>query len=147
MSLVRWNPVYRPDYFGNFDSLIDSFFNRSGRYVAEQNTSLVPRINVAENDSSYEIQAELPGVDKKDIELSVKNNVLTLAGNKKSENEQKDDNHFIVERRFGSFERSFRLSGSVDSDNITAEYKNGILKVIIPKVKTQEPETAKIKIN
>ena len=51
MSLVRWNPVYRPDYFGNFDSLIDSFFNRSGRYVAEQNTSLVPRINVAENDS------------------------------------------------------------------------------------------------
>lgn len=146
MTLVKWNPAYRPDLFGNFDTLVDSFFNRPGRYVAERNTSLAPRIDVTEHDSSYEIHAELPGVDKKDIELSVKENVLMLTGEKKVENEQKDDKHFIAERRFGSFERSFRLSDSVDPENITAEFKNGILKVTVPKVETQEPETSKIKI-
>jgi HSP20 family protein len=107
----------------------------------------VPAVDVVEKDQAYEITAELPGIEQKDIELKVSNGTLWIVGEKSEEKEEKKKGYYVSERRFGSFERSFVLPDSVDVDKVDAQFKNGVLTVILPKkaaaVKAEKKITVK----
>lgn len=92
-----------------------------------------PRINVSENDKTLTVSAELPGLDEKDIDLSARDGYLVLKGEKKFENEEKDDDHHLVERSYGSFQRVIPVPAGVELDKIEAKFKKGVLKIKIPK--------------
>jgi HSP20 family protein len=98
-----------------------------------------PVVDVYDNDDSIVIKAELPGIDKEGIEIDVKDRVLTLKGERSSESEVKDDNYYRRERSYGKFERAFNLPADVDPDNIKADYKDGVLKIDIPKPEEKKP--------
>ena len=99
----------------------------------ELNWPRAPVVDVAERENEYEITAELPGMEEKDIELIVSDDVLTIKGERKEEKEEKNKDYHISERRYGSFQRSFRLPDRVDDNRIDARFKNGLLTVLLPK--------------
>ncbi|MEX0851860.1 MAG: Hsp20/alpha crystallin family protein [Bauldia sp.] len=101
----------------------------------------VPAVDVVENDKAYQITAELPGIDEKNIELKVSHGVLSIKGEKSEEKEEKKKGYYLSERRFGSFERSFGMPEGVEVDKIDASFKNGVLTVSLPKkAEAQKPE-------
>jgi HSP20 family protein len=100
-----------------------------------------PAVDLVEKEKEYEITAELPGMDEKNVEISVANGMLTIKGEKREEKEEKKKDYFLSERRYGSFRRSFRLPDGVDAGKIEAAIKNGVLKVTLPKTaEAQKPE-------
>jgi HSP20 family protein len=103
-----------------------------------------PAFDIAENDKEYVVSAELPGIDIKDVEISISDGILSVKGEKKQEKEDKSEGYHWVERHYGSFNRSFRILGKVESDKVDASYKDGILKVLLPKA--ERTETKKIEI-
>ena len=107
-----------------------------------------PKVNVAETDKAFEITAELPGLDEKNIDVVVADGVLTIRGEKKEEKEQKDDkkNYHLIERSYGSFQRSFALPDNVRDDGVTADFAKGVLTVVLPKKKASEPPRSEKKI-
>jgi HSP20 family protein len=105
-----------------------------------------PKVNVAETDKALEVTAELPGMDEKDVEVSLADGVLTVKGEKKEEKEDKNKNYYLVERSYGSFQRSFRLPENVNEDKISAGVTKGVLKVTIPKKKTAKKASGARKI-
>jgi HSP20 family protein len=132
--------------FSDLDRRLDPFrrrFWRSpfGRTVldleplwhGEPGWAVKPVVDVVEKDKSYEIKAELPGIDAKNVELKVANGTLTIKGEKKEQKEEKKENYYLSERRFGSFQRSFAMPTGVDADKIEAAFSNGILTVTLPK--------------
>jgi HSP20 family protein len=92
-----------------------------------------PAVDIAEGEKAYEVTAELPGMDEKNIEVKVVDGGLTIKGEKKDEREEKKKDYYLSERSYGSFERYFRLPESVDADKIEASFKNGVLTVTLPK--------------
>jgi HSP20 family protein len=103
--------------------------------------TFAPAANFVEKDKAYEITAELPGLDEKDIEVKVANGELTIRGEKKEEKEEKEKGYYISERRYGSFSRYFRVPEGADPDKIEASFKNGVLTVTLPKkLEAQKPE-------
>jgi HSP20 family protein len=136
-----------PDVFDALHSEMDRLF-RSFERSWPQWTSLargggadamLPSIDVHENTNSVTIEADLPGLDEKDVSVTFANGVLTIKGERKSEHEEKDENYYLSERSFGSFARSVRLPESVDENKIEARFENGVLKVVAAK----KPEAAK----
>jgi HSP20 family protein len=118
-----------------------SFFeDRPFRRLESAMTTPSMRVNVAETDSAYEIEAELPGLDQKDIELKVSDGVMTLSGERKAEQEEKKKDYHLMERSYGSFRRSFALPDNVVEDKIDAKFANGVLMVTLPK---REPGATK----
>jgi len=105
-----------------------------------------PSLDVASNDDIYTIKLELPGVDKKNIEIEVENNTMRIKGEKKQESEEKNNDYYRVERRYGSFQRILNLPEDSDIDNIESEYKDGILSVNIPKKSIEQKDVKKIGI-
>jgi len=127
MSLIRWDP------FREFNTL-------PARYATGWN----PSVDVFENENEVVFKAELPGMNAKDIEVKLENNVLTLKGERQFEKETKEENYHRVEREYGNFSRSFALPTAVNGDKVTAEYKDGVLKIILPK--KEEIKSKPIKI-
>ena len=103
----------------------------------------MPSIDVRETDTDLVVEAELPGMDEKDVSVTLSNDVLTLKGEKKSEREEKKEDYHVMERSYGSFQRSFRLGDTIDPDKVTAAFDKGVLKVTLAKrpeaVKTEKP--------
>lgn len=140
MQLVRLNPTrslfHSPS---RFDELFNSFFFPTR---ADDNPKKTwdwnPAVDVYENDTAIVVKAELPGVDKDHITVDIEGRILTLAGERKSENETKEKNYYRRECSYGRFERSFTLPEGVDPDAVKAEYKNGVLKVEVPKPESQQ---------
>jgi len=141
MQLVRFNPVRDMFSFRNrINHIFDDFFYPINRDEVELSMgNWNPVVDVYDNDDSIVIKAELPGIDKEGIEIDVKDRVLTLKGERSSENEVKDDNYYRRERSFGKFERAFTLPADVDPDKIKADFKDGVLKIDIPKPEKQKP--------
>jgi HSP20 family protein len=103
--------------------------------------TMVPELDVRENDTAVIIEAELPGVDENDISVTVANGYLTIKGEKRSESEQCEESYYVAERSFGSFQRSLRLPDSVDDSKINASFDKGVLKISAPKkADAQKPE-------
>ena len=105
-----------------------------------------PAVDVAESDKAYEITAELPGLDEKNIEVKVVNGNLTIKGEKQEEKEEKKKDYYLHERHFGSFERSFEIPEGVDADKIEANFKKGVLTVILPKTAGAQAAVKKIPV-
>jgi HSP20 family protein len=121
---------------------VDSVFDDFTRGVSPTDSpaALLPSMDVAETDKEIELTIELPGLEQKDVDISVTNNVLTIRGEKKAEAERQDKNFHLVERTYGTFYRAFQLPNGVDPSAITATMSNGVLKIMIPK-----PAPAQIK--
>ncbi len=141
MQLVKFNPVR--DMFSvrnRMNHIVDDFFYPINRDEVESTMGRWnPVVDVYDNDDRIVIKAELPGIDKEGIEIDVKDRVLTLKGERSSENEVKDDNYYRRERCVGKFERAFTLPADVDPDKIKADYKEGVLKIDIPKPEEKKP--------
>ena len=115
-------------------------FFAAPRVGTDANTyAWAPSVDVSETEDSYEVRAELPGVAKDDLHVSVKVGLLTLSGEKRQEKVDDTQNYRRVERRYGSFQRKFRLPGEVETDDIKAGYNDGILTLSIPKPATAKP--------
>ena len=140
MTLVRWDP---------FRDLL-SFHDRFNRLFAdgEQDElygSWVPPVDIFERGDELVIRAEVPGVGKDDVDVRVEDGTLVLAGERKSDREVKDQNSYRRERTFGKFTRSFRLPTTVDASKVTAEYKDGVLEITLPKLEEAKPRKVEIK--
>lgn len=142
MELMRWNPTRSLfSVPSRFDALFNDFFSPA-RADADQEGlwGWNPAVDVYENDNAIVVKAELPGVTKDQITVDVEGRILTLKGERKSENETKEDNYYRRERAYGRFERSFTLPTEVDPDAIKAEYKDGVLKIEVPKPESKKPK-------
>ena len=142
MELIRWNPMR--DMFSlrnQMNHLFDDAFGsvvRGDRRLSMWNR--FPTVDIYDNDKNIIIKAELPGIDKKDIVIDVKDGVLTLKGERSFDNEVREEKYYCGERTFGKFERVFRLPADIDAEKISADYKDGILKIDIPKPEEQQPK-------
>jgi len=103
-----------------------------------------PAVDIVESDSDILIKAELPGIEPKDVSISLDNNVLTLKGERHSEREISRENYHRMERATGSFSRSFALPASIDADRVTADFKNGLLTITLPKRENSSGRTIQI---
>ena len=106
----------------------------------------IPAVDVAETDKAYEITAELPGIDEKNVEVKLANGVLTIKGEKQDEKEEKKKDYYMRERSFGSFQRSFQVPDGVDIDKIEASFRKGILSVTLPKSAEAQKAEKKIEV-
>ena len=148
MALIRWNP--RRDIIGfneAMDRMFDNFFGFNWPRTEADNSLWTPRVNIEDEDGRYILTAEVPGMEKEGINIEVKDHVLTLTGENKMEEEKKEKNFHLFERCYGQFARTFRLPENVDTEGIAAEYKNGILKIDIPKTEEAKPKEIKVKVN
>jgi len=130
------------------DRLFDDFtrgWPTMGWPTAGRTAELMPSMDVAETDKEIEITAELPGLEEKDVQVNVADNVLTIKGEKKSEKEQKDKNYRMFERSYGSFSRTLELPAGINPDNIKASLVNGVLKVTVPKPAPAQVKKVEVK--
>jgi len=116
-----------------------SMFDLEPTWPRQLAWTTAPAVDVAEKDNAYEVTAELPGMDEKNVEVKLVNGSLTIKGEKKEEKEEKNKDYHVSERSFGSFERSFALPEGVDTDKIEANFNKGVLTIRLPK----KPETVK----
>jgi len=142
MDLVRWNPWKDLAILQNrINRLFGEPFLRSG--TSEEDGGLgtwYPDIDMFEQGDKIVITADLPGMDKKDVSVEVKDRVLTLKGERKLENEVKEDDYYRRERSYGRFQRSFTLPAEIDENKIKADFKNGVLKIELPRPEEQKPK-------
>jgi len=131
-----------------FDSFSQSFFDFPSldRKVGLART-ISPKIDVVETDKEVTVTAELPGMEEKDIEVNFSRDTLVIKGEKKAEKEEKKEDYYFMERSYGSFHRAIPVSAGVDRDKVEAAFKNGVLKVTLPKTEQAQKETKKIRIN
>lgn len=135
MSLIKHNPRGMTPWFG-FDRLFEDF----DRSFAETG-AWAPAVDIYEDEKAITLKAELPDMDEKNLDVKVEEGMLTIRGERKFENEEKKENFHRIERRYGSFERTFALPDTVDADNISAKYDKGVLKVVAPKI--ERPKNAR----
>ncbi len=129
MSLIRYNADdFVPTSFSN---LVDRFFNES--LTRSGGSTFVPKVDILEKDHAFELHVAAPGMNKEDFKIDLKDNYLTISGERKFTNEKKDKNFHSVETQYGAFSRSFSLPENVDATRINAKYINGILELSIPK--------------
>jgi len=122
----------------------DSFFRNTGADSAI--TTWAPAVDIHETEQELVMRADLPGIDEKDLDVRVENNMLTVRGERKFEKNVSEDNYLRVERSFGTFSRSFSLPNTVNTEAIKAEYKHGVLTVTLPKREESKPRQVKIAV-
>ena len=136
MAIVKWDPFKD---LTTIQERINRFFDESltrSRFFGEESLSSgfwSPAVDIYETESDIVLKAELPEINQKDILINIENNVLTLKGERKLEKEAKEDNYHRMERSYGSFTRSFTLPNAVEQEKIKAQYKDGVLKITMPK--------------
>jgi HSP20 family protein len=128
------------------DRLVDEAFRGRGLARWPGETAVDLRLDVSETDKELKVTTELPGVDEKDVEVTLSGDLLTIKGEKKLEQERKEDNFHMVERSFGSFARSLRLPYAVDQDKVSAAFDKGVLTIIMPKPAEAQKAARRIKI-
>jgi HSP20 family protein len=148
-----------PDVWQSFRSEMDRLFDRFGfpsfRRMFDVEPFLgneasfgvtVPAVDVSEDDQAYKITAELPGLDQKDIDVSVTGDVLVIKGEKRQEREEKDKNRYLSERSYGAFQRNFSLPDGVERDKISADFAKGVLTLTLPKTAEAQKQQKKIEV-
>lgn len=137
----RFTPAMSADPFqsvrNEIDRVFDGFLGRrsgeAGGLFAQRAMPVMPSIDVAENEAAIRIEAELPGMAEGDVDVSLKDGVLSIQGEKKSERDETKDDVHLTERSYGRFQRSFRVPDTVDQDQIEAKMENGVLHITLPK--------------
>lgn len=141
------NPIVRR-WGDDFDSLFETFLRPMGMAEEAVNEGLAPRLDVVEHDNEFVLQAEMPGIKKDDIEITLENGVLTISGESKSENETRAGERVIrQERRYGKYVRSLRLGKEIDEKKVKANYKDGILELVLPKSEEVKPKKISVSVN
>jgi HSP20 family protein len=142
MALMRWNPTR--DLLSIRDDMNRMFNELFGRTEGQEGTWLsgawTPPVDIHETDDALILKAELPGFSKNDVNVELKDNTLTLKGQRQEEKEVKDEQYHRRERSYGSFQRTFMLPATVDGEKVTANYKDGILELRLPKRETAKPK-------
>lgn len=134
--------------FSNFQDQLNRLFEstRGGQADNSALTTWAPSVDIYENENELVIKADLPDVNEKDLDVRVENNTLTVRGERKFEQQVKEENYLRVERSYGSFSRSFSLPSSVNTEAIKADYKNGVLTVELPKRAESKPKQVKVNV-
>lgn len=145
-SLSRWDPFRdiskAQDQLNRF--LEDAFIRRSNDSSL---TTWAPEVDIHETQDSLVLEADLPGMDEKDLDIRVENNMLTIRGDRKFEKKVSEENYLRVERAYGSFSRSFSLPNTLNPDSVKAEYRNGVLTIRVPKREEAKPRQVKVNVS
>jgi HSP20 family protein len=137
MALVRWDPARELDTLqSEFNRLFDTF---SGARPNGQARRWVPAMDLVETEDHLVLKADLPGLSREDVEIEVKDNTLTISGDRKLQHEEKTDGYYRIERAFGAFSRSLTLPDGINADGIAADFHDGVLEVRIPKPEERKP--------
>jgi HSP20 family protein len=145
MALVRWEPMRELDSLqGDMNRLFDRFFE--GGRTANGSTARrwIPAMDLVETEDHLVLRGDLPGMTEDDVNIEIKDNVLTVSGERKAEHEDKGEGYHRVERSFGTFSRSLSLPHGVDPERVEAEFENGVLEVRIPKPAEAKPTRVQI---
>ncbi|MFT5110934.1 MAG: HSP20 family protein [Parasphingorhabdus sp.] len=136
------------EMFGEFDNLVNHYFRGNVAPGSETESALLPAIDVSESEQTYTVRAELPGINKDGLNVSINDGVLTITAESRREHEDKEKERFIrQERRYGKFTRSIRLGADVDESKVAADYFDGILTLILPKAELAKTKKIDVKIN
>ncbi len=145
MAIIRWDP------FKDMMTLRDKMnrlFEEAVTHKGEEkdliSSSWAPAVDIYEKDNELILTAEVPGINEKDIEISLEDNTLSIKGERKFEKETKEENFHRIERSYGSFFRSFSLPANIDQEKIQAEHENGILRITMPKKAELKPKLIKV---
>ena len=145
--IARWDPFRE---FSTLQDRMNRLFRESygpeGRDESLTTSQFAPPVDVYEDEHNVVLKVEVPGVDEKDIDVRVENNVLTVHGERKVEKEEKEENFRRIERQYGSFTRTFTLPSTVDAERIQADYDKGILKIVLPKKAEAKPKSIKVNV-
>ncbi len=147
MTLVRWKPQRDPMrslHYG-MDRMFDDLWTYPlrGRFG---DRAWLPSADIHERENEYEVTMDLPGLDRDDIKVTIRENLLTIEGERKQERTEEESDFHLEERRYGNFKRSFRLSKAVDAQKIRAGYTNGVLTLTIPKSEESKPREIDIAV-
>jgi HSP20 family protein len=145
MNVIRWDPFGGMDeMFSRFPSMLERWARLSGS--GEKSIDWSPSADISETDQEYLIRASLPAVRKEDVKVTVEDGMLTVSGERRQQDEQKDEKLHKVESFYGSFSRSFSLPEGIDASAIRAESKDGVLTIHVPKTRaeTKKPTTIKV---
>ena len=148
MTLVRWDPFRELE---DMSDRLNRMFSRPGLSQANGKETMivadwVPAVDVSETDGEFHIKAEIPDVKKEDVKVTLEDGVLTIQGQRKQEKEEKSTKYHRVERTYGSFVRSFTLPDLVDEEKVKAEFKDGVLKLQLPKSEKAKPKAIEVKV-
>jgi len=144
--LTRWDPFRDLVALQNrMNRLFDEQYG-SGREESLTTGAFVPPVDIYEDEHSIQLKLEVPGIDEKDLDIKVENNTLTVSGERKFEKEEKEENFHRVERRYGSFTRSFTLPNTVNTEDIQADYNAGVLKIRLAKRAEAKPKQIKVSV-
>lgn len=150
-TLSNWNPLQEleemPSRILRAMNLTPSRHYRNGDSLSMESASWIPRVDVSEDDDEYMIKVELPEVEKNDIKVSVDGGVLTLSGERRFEKEESGKTYHLSERSYGTFARSLTVPEDADPDRISAEFKEGMLKVTLPKAESKKPKHIQVKVH
>lgn len=145
--IARWDPFRE---FSTLQDRMNRLFRESygpeGRDESLSTSQFAPPVDVYEDEHNVVLKVEVPGIDEKDIDVRVENNVLTVHGERKVDKEEKEENFRRIERQYGSFTRTFTLPSTVDAERIQADYDKGILKIVLPKKAEAKPKSIKVNV-
>ncbi len=144
MAINRWDPFREVQALQNRVNSLFRDFSESDS--AMTTASFVPPVDIYEDEKKVLLKLEVPGIEEKDLDVSVENNTLTVKGERKLEKEEKEENFHRVERRYGSFFRAFTLPPTVDTEHVKADYHNGILKLELTKKPEAQPKQIKVNV-
>ena len=147
MTLVKWTPKRNMfNVFDDVEKMVNQAFGHSIRST-EVRSQLQPLLDAYETDSTIEVSVDLPGVEKKDVEVNVSNGFLTFSGERKNTAGESTEGRIWQEISFGTFKRSFELTDAVVENKIKAQFKNGVLKISLPKAEEIKPTVREITVN
>ena len=143
MTLVKWNP--NRVLFNWTEDLYNELLNSRGFFNLNRD-NWYPHVDIEERENEYVLNMELPGMNKDDINISFNDDVLTVSGEKKDAGEDAKVNYHLNERRYGKFERAFRIHSDIKADKIEAHFRDGILQIGLPKAETAKPKQIEVKV-
>jgi len=145
--LTRWDPYRELNTLQDrMNRLFNASFSNEGRDESLATSGFAPAVDVYEDEHNVTLKIEVPGIDEKDIDVRVENNILTVHGERKIEKEEKEENYRRIERQYGSFTRTFTLPNTVDTESASANYDKGVLKVTLAKKAEAKPKQIKVNV-
>ena len=127
-----------------FDDLFNELYSLPTSFLSKSGVDLSPRIDISETDAAYKIEAELPGINQKEIDVKIDNNILTIKGKKEDIKEEKEKNYHLRERYYGAFQRSISLPNNIEPEKIKSSFENGVLNISVPKNDKRTPKKIEI---
>jgi HSP20 family protein len=144
-DLVNYDPLDRFfDIREDFDSVMKDFLKGLGGSVTSR--GMYPVADIKEDDDKYTVTVEVPGIDKKDLKIRIKENSLLIEGEKKEEAKEEGESYLRVERSYGNFRRAFSFASDLDEKKVSAEFKDGVLIVTLPKSEKEKPKEIEVKV-